>query len=89
MPVLQVGSTGDVVRHLQTILTEGAPGYWGVTPQGIDGDFGPHTRDSVEAFQRWANVGIDGIVGDQTWTVLMGAAGATLESLVGLEFVIG
>jgi peptidoglycan hydrolase-like protein with peptidoglycan-binding domain len=89
MPLLQVGSTGAVVSSLQTILTEGAPGHWGVTPQGIDGDFGPHTRASVEAFQRWGHVGVDGMVGDQTWTVLMGAAGATLESLVGLEFVIG
>jgi len=89
MPLLQVGSTGNVVRHLQTVLTEGAPGAWGVIPQGVDGDFGPHTRASVEAFQRWGHVGVDGKVGDQTWTVLMHAAGATLESLVGLEFVIG
>ena len=55
----------------------------------MDGDFGPQTRVSVEAFQRWGHVGVDGKVGDQTWTVLMHAAGATLESLVGLEFVIG
>src|SRR5664279_1522417 len=34
MPLLQVGSTGNVVRHLQTVLTEGAPGAWGVIPQG-------------------------------------------------------
>ena len=43
----------------------------------------------VESFQRWGHVGVDGKVSDQTWTVLMHAAGATLESLVGLEFVIG
>jgi peptidoglycan hydrolase-like protein with peptidoglycan-binding domain len=87
MPLLAEGSTGEVVRSLQTILTEGA-GEWGTGPGGVDGDFGPQTRASVEAFQRWGNVGVDGIVGDQTWTVLMGAAGATLESLVGLQFVI-
>jgi peptidoglycan hydrolase-like protein with peptidoglycan-binding domain len=87
MPLLAEGSAGDVVRSLQTILTEGA-GQWGTDPQGVDGDFGPQTRASVEAFQRWGEVGVDGVVGDQTWTVLMGAAGATLESLVGLEFVI-
>ena len=88
MPELAEGSTGDVVHHLQTILTEGA-GEWGVSPQGIDGRFGPHTRSSVVAFQHWGHVTANGIVDDQTWTVLMGAAGATLESLVGLEFVIG
>ena len=55
----------------------------------MDGDFGPHTRVSVEAFQRWGHVGVDGKVGDQTWTVLMHAAGATLESLMGPDFEIG
>jgi len=53
MPTLQEGSTGDVVRSLQTVLTNGAAGQWVTTPQGIDGDFGPHTRASVEAFQSW------------------------------------
>jgi peptidoglycan hydrolase-like protein with peptidoglycan-binding domain len=89
MPQLAEGATGDVVRRLQTVLTDGAPGEWGVTPQGVDGDLGPHTDASVRAFQAWGQVGVDGIVGDQTWTVLMNAAGATLESVVGLNFVIG
>ena len=89
MPLLAEGSTGDVVRHLQTLLTVGAAGQWGTTPQGVDGDFGPYTRASVEAFQRWGGVGVDGVVGDQTWEVSLHAAGATLESEVGLNFVIG
>ena len=67
----------------------GAPGQWGTTPQGVDGDFGPHTKASVEAFQRWGGVGVDGVVGDQTWMVSLHAAGATLENQVGLNFVIG
>ena len=41
MPLLQVGSTGAVVSSLQTLLTNGAAGEWNVTPQGIDGVFGP------------------------------------------------
>jgi peptidoglycan hydrolase-like protein with peptidoglycan-binding domain len=89
MPLLAEGSTGDVVRHLQTVLTDGAPGEWVTTPQGIDGQFGPHTRASVAAFQAWGGVGVDGVVGDQTWEVSLHAAGATLESVVGLNFVIG
>jgi Putative peptidoglycan binding domain len=32
MPLLDQGSTGDVVRRLQTVLTVGAPGEWG-TPR--------------------------------------------------------
>jgi peptidoglycan hydrolase-like protein with peptidoglycan-binding domain len=89
MPLLREGSTGPVVSSLQTILTNGADQWGGVTPQGIDGIFGPHTRASVEAFQRWGGVAVDGVVGDQTWGVPLRAAGATLESAVGLQFVEG
>ena len=60
-----------------------------LTPQGIDGDFGPHTKASVEAFQSWGGVPVDGIVGDQTWSVSLHAASRTLETAVGLNFVIG
>jgi peptidoglycan hydrolase-like protein with peptidoglycan-binding domain len=83
------GSTGDVVRSLQTVLTNGAPGQWNTTPQSVDGVFGPHTRASVKAFQTWGGVSADGIVGDRTWSVSLQAASATLETQVGLEFVIG
>jgi peptidoglycan hydrolase-like protein with peptidoglycan-binding domain len=88
MPVLAVGSTGDVVTSLQTVLTNGAS-EWGTPPQGIDGDFGPHTRASVEAMQAWGGVVVDGVVGDQTWAVSLHAMSSTLESVVGLNFVIG
>ena len=87
MPLLQAGSTGAAVSSLQTVLTNGAPGQWNTTPGGIDGDFGPLTRASVEAFQAWGAVSVDGIVGDQTWSVSLHAASATLESAVGLGFV--
>ena len=90
MPTLQEGSTGPVVlSSLQTLLTNGAPGAWNVTPQGIDGDFGPKTEAAVKAFQSWGGVPADGVVGDQTWAVSLHAASATLESKVGLNFVIG
>jgi peptidoglycan hydrolase-like protein with peptidoglycan-binding domain len=89
MPVLREGSTGAVVKSLQTLLTNGAAGQWNVTPQGIDGNFGPHTKASVEAFQNWGGVIADGVVGDQTWAVSLHAASATLETAVGLNFVIG
>ena len=89
MPTLQEGSTGPVVRSLQTLLTNGAPGQWITTPQGIDGDFGPHTKASVIAFQAFGGIAQDGIVGDQTWAVSLHAASATLETAVGLQFVIG
>ena len=88
MPVLSEGSSGAVVQSLQTLLTNGALDEWGTTPQGIDGIFGPHTKASVQAFQAWGGVTADGVVGDQTWSVSLHALSATLESAVGLNFVI-
>ena len=88
MPVLREGSSGPVVQSLQTLLTDGALDEWGTTPQGIDGIFGPHTKASVQAFQTWGGVAVDGVVGDQTWSVSLHAMSSTLESAVGLNFVI-
>jgi peptidoglycan hydrolase-like protein with peptidoglycan-binding domain len=87
MPTLHLGSAGDVVTSLQTVLTNGAPGQWGTAPGAIDGNFGPDTQASVKAFQTWGGVTADGVVGDATWSVSLHAAGATLESQVGLKFV--
>jgi peptidoglycan hydrolase-like protein with peptidoglycan-binding domain len=88
MPVLSVGSHGPVVSSLQSLLHNGVA-EWGTDPGPIDGQFGPQTRASVEAFQGWGGVGVDGIVGEQTWDVSLHAMSATLETQVGLEFVVG
>ena len=58
-----------------------------VNPGAIDGDFGPMTDAAVRAYQADRGVGVDGIVGDQTWWVPAGAAGATLATLSGLTTV--
>jgi peptidoglycan hydrolase-like protein with peptidoglycan-binding domain len=55
-----------------------------VNPGAIDGDFGPMTASAVRAYQGERGVTVDGIVGDQTWWVPVGAAGATLASISGL-----
>ena len=68
-------------------LINGAPRQRNTTPQGIDVNFGPYTKASVVAFQ--GGVAQDGVVGDQTWAVSLHAASATLETAVGLQFVIG
>jgi peptidoglycan hydrolase-like protein with peptidoglycan-binding domain len=86
---LKEGSSGDVVRNLQQVLTNGASGAWNTTPGAIDGNFGPNTKASVMAFQTWGGVPSDGVVGDRTWAVSLHAASATLESAVGLQFVTG
>lgn len=89
MPTLQEGASGNVVRSLQQILTNGASGQWDTVPGAVDGSFGPSTKASVKAFQAWGGVPSDGVIGDRTWAVSLHAASATLESVVGLQFVIG
>ncbi len=88
MPTLREGSTGAVVKSLQQVLANGASGQWNTTPGTADANFGPMTAASVKAFQTWGGVTPDGVVGDQTWAVSLHAAGATLESVVGLQYVV-
>ena len=38
----------------------------------LDGKFGPSTERAVRTFQQRARIGVDGIVGRQTWTKLLG-----------------
>ena len=58
--VLKVGSTGDLVKVLQELLS--------IKP--IDGEFGVNTRSSVIFFQKNHNLVGDGIVGPMTWKAL-------------------
>ena len=58
-PILKLGSTGEAVKTLQTIL--------GIT---ADGSFGVHTLAAVEAFQASHGLVPDGIVGAKTWAAL-------------------
>lgn len=44
----------------------------GFDPGKIDGRDGPNTQDAVRKFQAHATIKIDGIVGDETRTALMG-----------------
>jgi peptidoglycan hydrolase-like protein with peptidoglycan-binding domain len=84
MPTLSEGSSGPVVQSLQQILTSGAVGLWETTPKGVDGKFGPNTVASVRAFQTWARLEADGVVGQKTWD-----AATALEFMVGLQHVVG
>ncbi len=82
-PLLARGATGADVTALQHGLrTYKGPGT-PTDPGAIDGDFGVHTESAVRAYQAERGVGVDGIVGDRTWWVPAGAAGATLASLAG------
>jgi peptidoglycan hydrolase-like protein with peptidoglycan-binding domain len=86
-PQLSQGSTSAVVSALQQGLTAYSNEDPAVNPGAVDGIFGPMTDAAVRAYQSDRGVTVDGIVGDQTWWVPAGAAGATLASLSGLTTV--
>jgi peptidoglycan hydrolase-like protein with peptidoglycan-binding domain len=85
MPLLAQGASGGVVTRLQEVLAQGA---WQASPGPADGVFGPKTRAAVEAFQNYANLSKDGVVGERTWDASVGGMMHTLETTVGLQFVV-
>ncbi len=64
-PIVRYGSQGEDVRTLQYLLA--ARGY----SLDIDGIFGDETESKVKAFQSANGLSADGIVGTQTWSVLV------------------
>ena len=64
LPMLRYGSRGSAVVTLQKKLR--TLGY----SVSTDGIFGPNVLRNVKAFQRSAKLGVDGIVGPNTWAAL-------------------
>jgi peptidoglycan hydrolase-like protein with peptidoglycan-binding domain len=86
-PELSSGSSGAAVLALQDGLLKYGGSGSATDPGPIDGVFGVQTQAAVEVYQGQRGVTVDGIVGDQTWWVPAGGAGATLASLAGLTTV--
>ena len=61
------GSTGQPVRAVQVLLNDKF-GY----SLAVDGTFGLATNDAVRDFQDDHDLAVDGIVGPQTWRMLIG-----------------
>jgi peptidoglycan hydrolase-like protein with peptidoglycan-binding domain len=82
-PTLEQGSTGNIVRLLQTALNDGRGDFSPDTspPLAVDGDFGPKTAAEVEGAQKMGSIPSDGIVGVQTWALPVHAAGQVLANL--------
>lgn len=62
-------SRGNIVRLWQALIwTFGAEGALGTSfTSFVDGDFGPNTARATRDWQDWQNIGIDGVVGPQSW----------------------
>jgi|SRR5829696_4988427 len=75
LPTLQEGSEGGAVALLQRMLRQmgmmPGPGTLFPRPTDLNGVFGPETDRAVRT--RWDEIGIvvDGIVGDQTWSIML------------------
>ena len=69
-PLLRLGSEGWHVQRLQRMLR--ARDLY-PEPAKIDGDFGEITEAGVKAFQEFADLEPDGIVGPLTWRALAAA----------------
>ena len=66
-PMLQAGASGKITRILQQRLTD-----LGFNTKGVDGIFGQNTKKAVMNFQKSRKLLIDGIVGRNTWSKLLG-----------------
>jgi peptidoglycan hydrolase-like protein with peptidoglycan-binding domain len=62
---LEVDMSGPGVAELQCLLQRA-----GISPGGVDGNFGPLTESAVIQAQKTYHLGIDGQVGPQTWMAL-------------------
>lgn len=70
LPLVQTGDSGPIVAALQVLLTL----HGVVAPEeewAVDGIYGPKTKEAVKEVQRRAGKTKDGIVGGETWPVLL------------------
>jgi murein L,D-transpeptidase YcbB/YkuD len=75
-PVLREGSRGAAVSDWQATLNKlAAAGKPAQATVAADGIFGPKTKAATQAFQRWAHITADGIVGVDTYTAAAKALG--------------
>lgn len=72
LPIVKQGDRQEVVRTVQVLC--GRRGFFpenSGTPALPDGNFGPATFTAVRSVQAAAHITVDGIVGPQTWPVLI------------------
>ena len=63
--VTQQGDSGAKVKAVQSQLNESGYGL------SVDGAFGPGTDSAVRSFQGSQGLGVDGVVGDNTWNKMV------------------
>lgn len=71
---LEYGSKGDDVKTVQSTLN--SKGY----SLDVDGSYGPKTQAAVKDYQSKNNLSVDGVVGNQTWSSLLGSSSTEASS---------
>jgi len=66
---VQQGDTGTDVELVQYELCRG---LFLAGPSDVDGQFGPKTDQAVREYQQDRQLGVDGVVGPQTWARMLG-----------------
>ena len=64
-PLLELGNQSENVKSVQYFLNAHGEAL------AVDGNFGSLTQGAVRTFQSAHGLGVDGIVGNQTWPVLL------------------
>ena len=70
LPVLRRGDVSDTVRAAMVVLKDG--GFYSLSLSRGDKTFGPEMEAAVRRLQSARGLTVDGIVGCQTWPVLLG-----------------
>lgn len=76
-PTLQIGSTGQAVKELETLLA-----HWGCYFGPIDGIFGIQVLNAVKCYQHRVFLVEDGLVGSLTWQALYSGAPVNMPILM-------
>lgn len=66
-PTIKYGASGNITKLLQQRLVD-----LGYNTNGVDGLFGNGTRNAVVQFQTTNSLSADGIVGQNTWSKILG-----------------
>jgi N-acetylmuramoyl-L-alanine amidase len=82
MRLIRRGERSPAVQDLQARLERLGID---VAPQELGGDFGPTTEMAVCAFQQSRGLDVDGIVGDDTWRVLVESSWGLGDRILRLE----
>ncbi|MBE6919262.1 MAG: hypothetical protein E7469_06225 [Ruminococcaceae bacterium] len=71
LPVLRRGDRGAAVRAAMAVLRDG--GWYAAALAAGDDVFGPQMDAAVRRLQKARGLTVDGIVGSDTWSALLGS----------------